>query len=100
EIRIAEDVHQAIAALAAAREQRMAARDARLAAARQLEAEQERDAVGISTDFLLLTRQTDLARAELTDVAAMADEARAAIDLDRATGRLLERRGIDWEEPR
>lgn len=100
EIRVAEEVHQAVAALQAARERRAAATEARTAAARQLAAEEDRHALGVSTDFLLLTRQTDLARAELAEVAARADEAHAATELDRATGRLLERRGIHWEDPR
>ncbi len=99
-IRIAEEVHQAVAALHAARERRAAAAEARAAAARQLAAEDDRHELGVSTDFLLLTRQTDLVRAELTETAAMADEARAVTELDRATGRLLERRDIQWEEPR
>jgi outer membrane protein TolC len=50
---------------------------------------------------MLLTRQTDLAQAESTEMAAQADEARAQTELDRATGRLLQTRGIEiGQEPR
>lgn len=97
EVRIAREVHLALATLDAARDRRATAARAREAATRQLEAEQFRSEGGLSSDFLLLTRQTDLTRAELAEAVARADEARAATELDRATGQLLERRDIQWE---
>lgn len=101
-LRVAHEVRLAVAQLDIARRRRVAAADARDAATRQLRAEQDRDVGGVSTAFMLLTRQTDLAQAELAEVAAQADESRAQTELDRATGRLLQARGIEigQEHPR
>lgn len=99
-LRVAHDVRLAVAQLASARSRRAAAAEARDAAARQLTAEQDRDAGGVSSAFMLLTRQTDLAQAELAEIAAQTDEARAQTELDRATGRLLETRGIEIGQER
>jgi outer membrane protein TolC len=100
-LRVAHEVRLAVAQLDDARQRRLAAAEARDAAARQLRAEQDRDAGGVSSAFMLLTRQTDLAQAESTEMAGQADEARAQTELDRATGRLLQTRGIEiGQEPR
>lgn len=98
EVRVAHEVRLAVTQLESARARRTAAAEAREAAARQLTAEQDRDAGGVSSAFMLLTRQTDLAHAELAEITAQADEARAQTELDRATGRLLEARGIEIGE--
>lgn len=97
-LRVAHEVRLAVALLESARTRRAAAAEARDAAARQLTAEEDRDAGGVSSAFMLLTRQTDLAQAELTEIAAQADEARAQTELDRATGRLLQARGIEIDQ--
>lgn len=95
ERRVAHDVRVALSRLTAATARRAAAAEARDAAIRQLQAERDRDAAGVSSAFLLLTRQTELAQAESADVTARADEAQARTELERVTGRLLERHGID-----
>lgn len=75
--------------------QRIAAAEAeREAAEVQLSAERERYAVGLSTNFLVLTRQNDLARARLAEIAARTDYRTAQTELGRATGSLLAARGI------
>jgi outer membrane protein TolC len=71
-----------------------AARVAREAAEIQLGSEQERFAVGMSTNFLVLTRQNDLSRARLDETAAQTDYRRARTALARVTGTLLAERGV------
>lgn len=75
-----------------------AARAAREAAEVQLAAEEERFAVGLSTNFLVLTRQNDLANARLEETRALADYRAARIEMARATGALLAERGIELQE--
>jgi len=72
-----------------------AARAAREAAEIQLSAEQDRFAVGLSTNFLVLTRQNDLAAARLAEIEALTDYRNARTEMARATGTLLDERGID-----
>ena len=92
--RIATEVRTAAAALATARERLSAAEALETATTELLEAERARFDTGQSTNCFVLTRQTELAQASLAPVAARIDAARAAMELQRATGQLLERRGI------
>ncbi len=94
-LKVGHEVRLAVARLDASRARRAAADDARAAAAQQLAAEEDRDAGGISSAFLLLTRQGELADAESALLTARADEAHAATELERATGRLLASRRIE-----
>ncbi len=91
---IEAQVRFAFSALAAQRSRVAAARSGLEAAQTQLYAEQERFAVGLSTNFLVLTRQNDLTQARVTETDALTDYRRAATELARATGVLLERRNI------
>jgi outer membrane protein len=59
-----------------------------------LDAEQKKLALGASTSTLVLQNQSLLATAESTLVSAMAAYEKARLDLDRATGRLLDTTGI------
>lgn len=92
------EVLDAAAALETASARIDAARAGREAAAVQLDAERERYAVGLSTNFLVLTRQNDLARAQLAEIGALTDYRIADTALRRATGSLLEDRSIDIGE--
>lgn len=92
--RIAADVRTAAAALEAARERVTAAVALEHAAEALLDAERARFDTGQSSAFLLLTRQTELAQARVAHTTARVDVAHANTDLLRATGRLIERRGI------
>jgi outer membrane protein TolC len=74
-----------------------AARSGREAAEIQLGAEQDRYATGLSTNFLVLTRQNDLSRARLNEISALTDYRTARTEMARATGSLLEERGIQFE---
>lgn len=88
------EVLNAVAAAETTRERIAAARAAREAAEIQLGSEQERFAVGMSTNFLVLTRQNELSRARLDEIQALSDHRRALTELQRASGRLLQERGV------
>ncbi len=88
------EVLNAAAAVEATSERTVAARAAREAAAVQLRAEQDRFQVGMSTNFLVLTRQNDLSRARLDEIQALSDHRKALTELARASGRLLEERHV------
>jgi HAE1 family hydrophobic/amphiphilic exporter-1 len=94
EERIAVEVRNAVTALETADGRVQAARAGLAAAETQLRAEQDRFSVGASTNFFVLTRQNDLAQAQLAEIAALADYRKAVTDLGRATGALLGDRNI------
>jgi outer membrane protein TolC len=94
------DVLNAVAALETAGQRMEAARAGREAADIQLKAEEDRYGVGLSTNFLVLTRQNDLSRARLNEIAARADYRIARVEYARATGMLLERHDIQHHSPR
>jgi outer membrane protein TolC len=91
------DVLNAAASLETAGQRIEAARAGREAAEVQLSAEQDRYDAGLSTNFLVLTRQNDLSNARLQEIAAHADYRKAHTELARATGTLLEQREVDLE---
>jgi outer membrane protein len=73
----------------------VAAADAAVALAHQsLEAEQKKLALGASTSTLVLQNQSELATAESNRVSAMAAYEKSRVELDRATGLLLDHAGI------
>jgi outer membrane protein TolC len=74
-----------------------AARAGLAAAETQLRAEHDRFAVGATTNFFVLTRQNDLALAQLAETAALTDYRKALTELSRATGTLLRDRGIEMK---
>lgn len=67
-------------------------------AKQSLDAEQKKYALGASTSTLVLQNQSALATAESNLVSAMAAYEKAQIELDRATGLLLEHAGIDMSD--
>jgi outer membrane protein len=92
--RIASEVLNAATALETAAGRIQAARAGLVAAQTQLRAEQDRFAAGLSTTFFVLTRQNDLAAAQLAEIAALTDYRKAQTELSRAKGSLLEDRNI------
>jgi outer membrane protein len=64
-------------------------------AKQSLDAEQKKFNLGASTSTLVLQNQSGLATAESNRVSAMAAYEKAEIELDRATGLLIEHAGID-----
>jgi len=96
---VGADVRNAVFGLETARQRIEAAQASRAAAETQLMAEEERFKAGISTNFLVLTRQNDLTNARVTETAALTDYRKAETELARAKGVLLEERHIEIEEP-
>jgi outer membrane protein TolC len=92
---IRAEVLVAAAALETAGQRIEATRAGREAAEVQLGAERDRYQTGLSTNFLVLTRQNDLSRARLEEISARTDYQTARTELARATGSLIEQRGID-----
>jgi len=64
-------------------------------AKQSLDAEQKKFNLGASTSTLVLQNQSGLATAESNLVSAMAAYEKAQVELDRATGLLIEHAGID-----
>ena len=91
---IRTEVMNAAAALETAGQRIEAARSGRAAAEVQLGAERDRYASGLSTNFLVLTRQNDLSSARLDEISAITDYRMARTEMARAAGSLLEERGI------
>jgi len=89
------EVLDAAAALETAGQRIASTRAGREAAEVQLAAERDRYGAGSSTNFLVLTRQNDLSRARLDEISARTDYQTARTELARATGSLIEERGID-----
>jgi outer membrane protein len=95
--RVALEVRNAIAALESAEQRIEAAQATRAAAEIQLQAERDRFEAGTTNMFFILTRQNDLAAAQLAETVAIADERKAETELARAMGTILEERGIEME---
>ncbi|MCZ2075197.1 MAG: TolC family protein [Bryobacteraceae bacterium] len=98
EKQIGVDVSNALIAVEQSRAAYQAAEEARMFQEQSLEAEREKYAVGVSTNFLVIQYQRDLAEAQSAEVAALADYAKARATLDRVTGGILERYGISIVE--
>jgi outer membrane protein TolC len=91
---VAVEIQNALIALAQARATLESAAREREFQERALAAEEERLGVGVSTTYLVIQYQRDLAQAQSAEAAARAGYSIARAALDRATGRLLEEYGI------
>ena len=91
------EVLDAAASLETARQRIQAARASREAAEVQLRSEKDRYASGLSTNFLVLTRQNQLSRARLDEIAALTDYRLARTEIGRATGSLPQDRGVQTD---
>ena len=83
------DVRNALQAVVASRQRFEAARAAELAAEAQYKGEQERYRAGLSTNFVVLQRQTDWSVAKGNTVRALTDYNKALADMQRFTGTTL-----------
>lgn len=83
------DVRNALQAVVASAQRLEAARAAELAASAQYNGEQERYRAGLSTNFVVLQRLTDLSVAKGATVRALTDYNKALADLQRFTGTTL-----------
>jgi HAE1 family hydrophobic/amphiphilic exporter-1 len=83
------DVRNALQAVVASKQRFEAAQAGELAAMAQYSGEQERYRAGLSTNFVVLQRLTDLSVARGTTVRALTDYNKALADLQRVTGMTL-----------
>jgi HAE1 family hydrophobic/amphiphilic exporter-1 len=83
------EVRNALQAVEASRMRFEAARASRLAAAAQLKGEEERFRAGLSQNFFVLQRQTDLSIALGNELRTLTDYNKAVADLQRVTGMTL-----------
>jgi outer membrane protein len=86
---VSVDVRNALQAVVASRQRFEAAQAAELAAEAQYKGEQERYRAGLSTNFVVLQRQTDWSVAKGNTVRALTDYNKALADMQRFTGMTL-----------
>ena len=92
------EVEDALIALERSRAAYQAAADSARYQQESLAAEQEKFAVGLSTTFLIIQYQSQLAQARSTEVAARGSYAKARVALDRALGLTLDRNNVSVDE--
>jgi outer membrane protein TolC len=67
--------------------------------ARQIwEGEQKKLEAGASTSYQVILRERDYTNAQQAEVTAMANYAKAMVEMDRSKGATLERNGIEYAE--
>jgi HAE1 family hydrophobic/amphiphilic exporter-1 len=96
---IALEISNAVTAVELAAKRIETARAGVRAAETQLRAEQERFSAGIGSNFMVLTRQSELANAQLAAIASVTDHRKSVVELRRATGTLTRDRGIELAAP-
>src|SRR4030095_11090624 len=89
------DVRNALQAVVASKQRYEAAQAGELAAEAQYAGEQERYRAGLSTNFVVLQRQTDLSIARGTAVRALTDYNKALADLQKVTGMTLTSNNVE-----
>ncbi|MBV8553466.1 MAG: TolC family protein [Acidobacteriaceae bacterium] len=92
------EVENSLIALQTARSALNAAIQSRIYQEQLLDAERDKLTVGASTNFLVIQQESYLAQARSTEVAARSVWIKARVALDRATGELLERNGISYDD--
>jgi HAE1 family hydrophobic/amphiphilic exporter-1 len=88
------EVRNAMQAADMAQQRIGTSRTAREYAEQQLAGEEKKFSAGLSTTFLVLTRQTELAQARLTELRALTDYNKAVADLQKAIAATLESNDI------
>ena len=92
------DVKNALIAVKNARARYQSARTASDVAQQVLDAEQKKYELGASTSYAVVQHQVDLANARQTEVSAISAYAQAKLQLDQATGTILENNNIVIDE--
>lgn len=92
------EVEDALIALGRSRAAYQAAVDSRRYQEQSLAAEQEKFAVGLSTTFLIIQYQSQVAQARSTEVAARGAYAKARANMDRALGMTLDYNNVSIED--
>ncbi len=95
---IAAEVRNAITALRAAENAATAAVKARELQEKLLSAAQESFQAGYGTNLAVIEQETYLAQAQSSEVVAKAAWLKAAVQLDRVTGQMLDRTGISLKD--
>jgi outer membrane protein len=91
---VALEVRQAVIGIIQGKAQVEAAHQAVALARATLNAEQEKLAAGVSTSYNEILRERDLIAAQLAEVQANVNYAKALVEMDRATGATLEQNRI------
>ncbi len=94
EILISQEVRRTARAVDTNRKRIDATRVARELAKKRLEAEQKKFEVGMSTSFLIVQAQRDLAQAAANELRALIDYNKAIVAFERARGTILERANV------
>jgi outer membrane protein TolC len=92
------DVQNALIAVRNARARYQSATKASALAEAVLDSEQKKYALGASTSYAVVQHQTDLATARQAEVAAISAYAQAKLQLDQATGTILENNSVILDE--
>lgn len=95
---IALDVSNGVTGLQQARVRYLAAVKNRVLEEQLLDAEQKKFALGVSTTFLVVQQQRDLATAQATEVASLVAYSNARVALDQALGTTLESNHVTVQE--
>ncbi len=95
---IRTEVQNAVIQVEQARARYQTALKSRILQERTLEAEQKKFDLGVSTIFLVVQAQRDVAVARSQEIAAMNNYALAGVEMDRATGHTLTANGISIAE--
>lgn len=98
ELGIQLEVRQAFRNVDAAEKGVEAAKKTRFFREKDLEAEQKKFENGMSTNFLVLSKQNDLDTANAAEVQAQITYAKAVTALEKAVGNLLEARGFQYPQ--
>jgi len=95
---VSAEVRNAITALRAAENAAAGAVKARELQERLLSAAQESFQAGYGTNLAVIEQETYLAQAQASEVVAKAAWSKAAVQLDRVTGQMLDRTGISLKD--
>ncbi len=95
---VAAEVRNAVTALRAAENAAAGAVRARELQQRLLSAAQESFQAGYGTNLAVIEQETYLAQAQASEVVAKAAWSKAAVQLDRVTGQMLDRTGISLKD--
>lgn len=91
---IALEVRQAVIGLVQGKAQVAAAHEATRLAQQTFEAEQKKLAAGVSTPYQVILRERDYVAAQQSELATVANYAKALVEMDRAMGTTLDHNGI------
>jgi outer membrane protein TolC len=92
------EIENALIAVQQARASYEASQQARVLQEQALQAEQEKLSVGLSTSYLVIQYERDLALARSQEVASLGDYVKARSALDRAMGTILNTYNVSVED--